>query len=248
MATTKVTTNVIDMKDNTGGLTWVKGTTAQRTTTTIGDLRENTETYRAEIYTDQTGTAAWRNLKESAIDNSFTVNFLVVAGGGGGGGSHVGYTAGGGGGAGGLRTSFGSSTGGGVTPAENSVSLEPSTAYTVTVGAGGTAGGGGLTTGPNGGNGVNSEFSGSTPSFSIISDGGGGGGSAYNGSAALTAGGSGVDQQVIITHQVRPLQVKVLRVEQLLEIKMEMVLVVAAVQLMLGVMVEILLVAAVALV
>ena len=85
MATTKVTTNVIDMKDNTGGLTWVKGTTAQRTTTTIGDLRENTETYRAEIYTDQTGTAAWRNLKESAIDNSFTVNFLVVAGGGGGG-------------------------------------------------------------------------------------------------------------------------------------------------------------------
>ena len=96
MATTKVTTNVIDMKDNTGGLTWVKGTTAQRTTTTIGDLRENTETYRAEIYTDQTGTAAWRNLKESAIDNSFTVNFLVVAGGGGGGGSHVGYTAGGG--------------------------------------------------------------------------------------------------------------------------------------------------------
>ena len=40
MATTKVTTDVIDMSGNTGGLTWVKGTTAQRTTTTIGDLRE----------------------------------------------------------------------------------------------------------------------------------------------------------------------------------------------------------------
>ena len=67
MATTKVTTNVIDMKDNTGGLTWVKGTTAQRTTTTIGDLRENTDTNRAEIYTDQTGSSKRRNVKESSL-------------------------------------------------------------------------------------------------------------------------------------------------------------------------------------
>jgi hypothetical protein len=31
MATTKVTTDVIDMSGNAGGLTWVKGTTAPTT-------------------------------------------------------------------------------------------------------------------------------------------------------------------------------------------------------------------------
>ena len=56
MATTKVTTDVIDMSGNAGGLTWVKGTTAQRTTTTIGDLREDTDTKRTEVYTNQVGT------------------------------------------------------------------------------------------------------------------------------------------------------------------------------------------------
>ena len=217
MATTKVTTDVIDMSGNTGGLTWVKGTTAQRTTTTIGDLRENTETKRTEIYTNQTGTSEWRNLKEAAIDNSFTVNFLVVAGGGGGGGSNVGYTAGGGGGAGGLRTSFGTDSGGGAS-AENSVSLEPSISYTITVGTGGAAGGGALYTGPNATNGSNSEFSGSTPSFSIISRGGGGGGSAYASPANLTQGGSGGGSTAYNNTPGLHLQMKVLQVEQLLEI------------------------------
>eukprot|EP01049_Picozoa_sp_SAG25_P021459 SAG25_NODE_7974_length_447_cov_174.199634_1_plen_59_part_10 len=59
MATTKVTTDVIDMSGNAGGLTWVKGTTAEREATPstgVGTLRENTETNRTEIYTDQTGT------------------------------------------------------------------------------------------------------------------------------------------------------------------------------------------------
>ena len=113
MSTTKTTTNVIDMSDNTGGLTWVKGTTAQRTTTTLGDLRANTETNRVEIYTDQTGTAEWRNLKQT--NTSFQVDFLVVAGGGGGGGTTS--DAPGGGGAGGLITSFGSNSGGGASSA-----------------------------------------------------------------------------------------------------------------------------------
>jgi len=81
MATTKVTTDVIDMSGNAGGLTWVKGTTAQRTTTTIGDLREDTDTKRTQVYTDQSGTAEWRNLKEEGV--SISVDFLVVAGGGG---------------------------------------------------------------------------------------------------------------------------------------------------------------------
>tara|TARA_R110002020_G_scaffold147396_1_gene322719 strand:- start:212 stop:511 length:300 start_codon:yes stop_codon:yes gene_type:complete len=50
-----------------------------------------------------------------------------------------------------------------------------------------------------------------------------------------------VDQQIIITHQVRPLQIKVLRVELLLETPMVMVLEVAAVQLMWEIMVVLLL-------
>ena len=102
MATNKVTTNVIDMSGNAGGLTWVKGTTAQRTTTTLGDLRENTETNRTEIYTDQTGTSEWRNLKETdVLSPNLTVDYLIVAGGGGGG-----YDSGGGGGPGGYLTSL----------------------------------------------------------------------------------------------------------------------------------------------
>ena len=98
MSTTKTTTNVIDMSGNAGGLTWVKGTTAQRTTTTIGDLREDTDTKRTQVYTDQSGTSEWRNLKEESL--TATVDYLIVGGGGGGGG----WFRAGGGGAGGLRT------------------------------------------------------------------------------------------------------------------------------------------------
>jgi len=123
MATTKVTTDVIDMSGNAGGLTWVKGTTAQRTTTTIGDLRENTETKRTEIYTDQTGTAEWRNLKETTAA-SLDSEYLVVAGGGGAG---TGSSGSGGGGAGGYLTNFGGTK----------ITLTSGTAYNITVGTGG---------------------------------------------------------------------------------------------------------------
>ena len=105
MATTNVTTDVIDMSGNAGGLTWVKGTTAQRTTTTLGDLRENTETNRTEVYTDETGTSEWRNLKEAGVSTS--IDFLIVAGGGG----SAENRGTGGGGAGGVKTSFGPSAG-----------------------------------------------------------------------------------------------------------------------------------------
>ena len=89
---------------------------------------------------------------------TFNVEYLVIAGGGGGGGG----TAGGGGG-GGYRTATG-------------FSLNPSTAYTVTVGAGGAKG---LLGTSNGSQGVNSVFS------TITSDGGGGG------STNATIGGNG---------------------------------------------------------
>ena len=187
MATTKVTTDVIDMSGNAGGLTWVKGTTAQRTTTTIGDLREDTDTKRTQVYTDQTGTAEWRNLKESAVDNSFTVDYLVVAGGGAGGGF---YRAGGGG-AGGLRTSYGTSGGG--QAAENTLNLLPATNYTVTVGPGGTG-----ANNAEGTNGSNSVFSGNFTGSPLTSIGGGRGGiytssTGTSGSTGGSGGGGGGD-------------------------------------------------------
>ncbi len=67
MALTKVTTNVIDMSGNAGGLVWVKGTTAAQPAGTLGELREDTDTKRTEVYTDETGVAEWRNLKEEDV-------------------------------------------------------------------------------------------------------------------------------------------------------------------------------------
>jgi hypothetical protein len=49
MATTKVTTDVIDMSGNTGGLVWAKGATGDQPAvvdSTAGDLRENTTTFK----------------------------------------------------------------------------------------------------------------------------------------------------------------------------------------------------------
>jgi hypothetical protein len=85
---------------------------------------------------------------------TLNVDYLVVAGGGGGGGNQS--ATGGGGGAGGLRTSYGSSSGGG-SNAENSLTFNLPTSYTITVGDGGTLGSG--TTAPT--NGGNSSITGS---------------------------------------------------------------------------------------
>ena len=121
MATNKVTTNVIDMSGNTGGLVWAQGTTAQRPAGVAGDLRLNTDDSRLEFYN---GTD-WKRLSESAGTPSadFQADVLTIAGGGGGGDESV-STGAGGGGAGGFleTTAFG---------------LALSTSYTVTVGSGG---------------------------------------------------------------------------------------------------------------
>ena len=164
MATTKVTTDVIDMSGNTGGLVWAKGATGDRplpVDATAGDLRENTTTGKTEVFN---GTE-WKNLKEAAPP--LTVDYLVVAGGGGGGGNE-----GAGGGAGGLRTSYDSTTGGGGS-AETSLSLTTSTNYTVTVGPGGN--GNDYSPWTKGYNGDDSSLSGNDIS-TITSTGGGGGG------------------------------------------------------------------------
>ena len=139
MATNKVTTNVIDMSGNTGGLVWTQGTTAQRPAGVLGDLRLNTTDSKLEFYN---GTD-WKRLSESAGTPTpdFQADFLVVGGGGSGSGGYQdgsGGIGGAGGGAGGLRTSFGSSSGGGASN-ESKFNTFLSTSYTVTIGAGGSA-------------------------------------------------------------------------------------------------------------
>ena len=218
MATTKVTTDGIDMSGNTGALTWVKGTTAEQPSGALGEIREDTTTKRAVVYTDQTGTAEWRNLKETSLP--FNLDFLIVGGGGGGAGAASNNTNAGGAGAGGLltTTTFSGS--------ESVFSTSLGTAYTVEVGPGGAgtsgydlngvsgtaskfgtvgseitaAGGGGAGTyrgvpqsgGSGGGAGSYNDASQSTPGAASPAGQGnaGGDGMAYN-AGALTSGGGG---------------------------------------------------------
>ena len=164
MATTKVTTDVIDMSGNAGGLTWVTGTTVQQPSGVIGEIREDTDTNRTLVYTDETGTAEWRNLKEAALQVPFNISYLVVAGAGGAGGG------GGGGGAGGLLTNFGGTA----------LSISSGT-YDIEVGPGGNGG----VSRAIGSIGSNSEFN------AIISTGGGGGAGFNANTGTGLNGGSG---------------------------------------------------------
>ena len=134
----------------------------------------------------QNDTKGWTadNIATTAV--AVTVHYLVVAGGGGGG--HVG-----GGGAGGYRTNNGGTA----------LTLQPSTNYTVTVGAGGNAST--STSSPaNASSGNNSVFATITSAGGgygganvtshtngIAADGGSGGGGGWDGSDADEAGGSG---------------------------------------------------------
>jgi len=170
MATNKVTTNVIDMSGNTGGLVWAKGTKAQRPTGVAGDLRLNTTDNRLE-YKDN---SEWKRFSEGAATPSvdFQADFLVVAGGGPG--------QSGGGGAGGLRTSFGSTSGGGSSN-ESKLPISLSTSYTVTVGAGGAVG----SSGTKGGDSVLAT---------VTSAGGGQGGRQSQNNSSFSNGGCGGGQ------------------------------------------------------
>ena len=176
MAINKVTTDVIDMSGNTGGLVWAKGATGDQplpVDSTAGDLRENTTTGKTEVFN---GTE-WRNLKEAAPP--LTVEYLIVAGGGAGGQL-------GGGGAGGLLTNY-NGTG---------LSLSLGTAYPITVGPGGA----GNTSDPPLNDGQDSIFStltangggagagqGVSPQGNA-NDGGSGGGAGQDDNAAGTVG------------------------------------------------------------
>ncbi len=121
------------------------------------------------VYVDATqGWIAYNANNETAealidIPTIVTVDYLVVAGGGGGGGIGVSIFGGAGGGAGGLRTSY-TNTSSLNGHNESSLTLDPATNYTVSVGPGGS-----YSASSRGANGTNSRFS------SITSTGGGGG-------------------------------------------------------------------------
>ena len=174
---TKVSTDLIDLSGNTGGLVWAKGpTTDQPASATAGEMRVDTTTNTTVVYT---GTQ-WKTLKETAfVVPPVPTHFLVVAGGGAGGRS-ANNTGSGAGGAGGLRTSYGS-TSGGNSSAESNIEISLNTPYNITVGNGGA----GTTTATNGNQGTSSTFS------TITSIGGGGGFIQRSGSASTVNGGSG---------------------------------------------------------
>lgn len=164
--------NVVTMAASTGAFAWPSGTTAQRPSTAVNGMsRWNTSFGYYEI---------WNGTTWQQITGPFAVQYVVVAGGGAGGGHDWGGgTNGGGGGAGGMiSSSFQATTG--------------TTAYTVTVGAGGPQG-------PDGGQvqtGSNSSVIGGTVSAIAIGGGAGGNGRAggtsnYNGGSG--GGGSGTD-------------------------------------------------------
>ena len=85
MALTKVSTGVVDMSQDTGGLIIAKGTTAQQPTCTaanLGSIRENTDENKVEVCTANSGTPAWQFLEEAGPSLiPLTVDYLVVAGG-----------------------------------------------------------------------------------------------------------------------------------------------------------------------
>jgi len=178
---TKVSTDLINLSGNTGGLVWAKGTTAQQPgSATAGDMRVDTTANTTLVYN---GTG-WKTLKETAIAlPPIPTHFLVLAGGGGGGGA-------GGAGAGGLLTTYATapSTSSGN---QSQIDLSLSTAYTITVGIGGP--GSGTAYAPIGGAGANSSISGSFTGSPITAAGGGAGGasSGSNGGNGGSGGGSG---------------------------------------------------------
>ena len=73
----------------------------------------------------------------TAIANTYTSHFLVVAGGGSGGGGQAGGAMSCGAGAGGVRTSWAGGSGGGGA-SESQIIISPGTVYTISVGAGAT--------------------------------------------------------------------------------------------------------------
>ena len=173
MALTKVSTGVVDMSQDTGGLIIAKGTTAQQPTCTaanLGSIRENTDKNKVEVCTAGGGTPAWQFLEEAGPSFvPLTVDYLVIAGGGAG--------KNGGGGAGGMR--------------EGSETLTSPYSIDLTIGTGGepvgTVSSTGLTAGFDGEDSIFTISGLST----ITSTGGGQGGRTDRATGTVGPGGSG---------------------------------------------------------
>ena len=135
MALTKVSTGVVDMSGNTGGLVIAKGNDLERPASpSIGMIRENTETTPGKV--EVCTSTGWQFLEEAGPTFvPLTVDYLVVAGGGAG-ASGYGGIQGGGGGGGGFITSLSGGSGGG-SSSESPFTLTVGTQYAVTVGDGG---------------------------------------------------------------------------------------------------------------
>ena len=152
---------ILDFSGAVGAINLPSGTTAQRPASPVaGATRYNTTLNQTEIYSGTSWT--------SITSQTYSVLALIVAGGGGGG--FGGY--GGGGGAGGLIY-------------QSAVTLTQTTAYTITIGAGGAGNPG------SGNNGAGTAGSNSSALTYTAIGGGAGSGqiSAING--APTSGGSG---------------------------------------------------------
>jgi hypothetical protein len=174
MATNKVTTNVIDMSGNTGGLVWAKGTEAQRPTGVAGDLRLNTTDNRLE-YKDNVNWKRFSENTSAAPPGTQNAEVFMVGGGGGGGAQN--NTSGDypGGGAGGYTTTTAT------------IALYGN--VTVNVGAGGAAGV--YDSSPAGGTGGTTSIINSGTTYSIA--GGTGGLQSYDGGNGGSGGGTATD-------------------------------------------------------
>jgi hypothetical protein len=162
-------TSIVTAGVNTGAYTPPTGTTAQRPTSPIGGMsRFNTEAGTYEIFNG----AVWQ-----AITGAYAVNYLIVAGGGGGGNCNsFGFRGGGGGAAGGCLA--------------NVSSVQPGTAYTITVGAGGAAATSGSNSSAFSLTAIKGGYGGGQASSGIGASGGSGGGG-----EAGAVGGSGTSGQ-----------------------------------------------------
>lgn len=181
--------------NSTAGIVLPAGSTTDRPATgEEGQVRFNTTTGRLEFWSTTSDTPQWRNVSDGPL-NVVSVRYLVIGGGGGGGG----YIQAAGGGAGGYRTNFGTGNiSGGNSAVEADLNLQPGTAYTVTVGAGG-AGGGSVASTSWGSRGSDSVFA-------TITSLGGGGGGLYSGimppTSQLPVGSGGGAPNVGSTAQI----------------------------------------------
>ena len=171
MALTKVSTGVVDMSGDTGGLVIAKGTTAQQPTcdaSNLGSIRENTTENKVEVCT----STGWQFLEEAGTSvPPLNIDYLIVAGGGAG--------KNGGGGAGGMI--------------EGSKEYNTSSAaIQLTVGGPGepvgTVSSSGLTAGWDG---EDSELTIDASEGAIVSTGGGQGGRTDRATGTVGTGGSG---------------------------------------------------------